>query len=216
MTDNIVTSLVATGPVHGLRASELLDRFLSSHREDRIALSDLVAALGDRAFGALLLVFALLNLIPVPLPGLSTVLGIPMVLLAAQLTLGRHKVWLPARLAAVTMPRDSFARMIGRAERHLQRIEKLLRPRWTRLTEGMAERGIGTVCLVLALVLSLPIPFGNLLPAFAIALMALGLLEEDGICVLAGLVVAAISLTVVAGVIGMAVQAGLALVERIF
>jgi hypothetical protein len=69
---------------------------------------------------------------------------------------------------------------------------------------------------VLALVLSLPIPFGNLLPAFAIALMALGLLEEDGVCVLAGLVVAAISLTVVAGVIGMAVQAGLALVERIF
>jgi hypothetical protein len=45
---------------------------------------------------------------------------------------------------------------------------------------------LGGVCLVLSGVLILPIPFGNLLPAAAMAIIALGALERDGIWILGG------------------------------
>ena len=63
------------------------------------------------------------------------------------------------------------------------------------------EYVVGLVCLLLAAVLVLPIPLGNMLPALAISLMALGVLERDGLWVLAGLIVAAISTVVVSGVV---------------
>jgi hypothetical protein len=87
------------------RVSELLDFFVAGHPGDRIVLGDLIDLLGDRAFGAMLLIFALPNMVPVPLPGLSTVLGAPMVLFAAQLMLGHPKPWLPARLSKLSIAR---------------------------------------------------------------------------------------------------------------
>ena len=63
---------------------------------ETLRFADLLAGLGERAFGALLLVFALPNCLPVPaLPGLSTLMALPLVLLSAQLALGRRQPWLP-------------------------------------------------------------------------------------------------------------------------
>src|SRR5262245_54418873 len=77
------------------RTSHLLRDFVTSHPEPRISLGALRDALGDRGFGVLLFIFALPNLVPVNIPLLSAVLGLPLVLLAAQLTYGRHKPWFP-------------------------------------------------------------------------------------------------------------------------
>ncbi|QQP89610.1 exopolysaccharide biosynthesis protein [Skermanella sp. TT6] len=198
------------------RASELLDIFVEGHPDDRIVLGDLITLLGDRAFGALLLIFALPNMIPVPLPGLSTVLGLPMVLFAAQLMLGHPAPWLPARLARLTVRRETFLTMVGATKRYLVWAERLLRPRWSILTDGPGERLLGAVCLLLSLILILPIPLGNLLPAFAVALMALGLLEKDGVCVTIGLCVAAGSVTVVVAVVVLIVEAALLLYRQLF
>ena len=63
------------------------------HRE-RIFLSDVLDALGERALTTLMLVFALPNALPAP-PGTSAVLGLPLLCLSAQLTTGRPP-WLPA------------------------------------------------------------------------------------------------------------------------
>ena len=71
------------------------------------------------------------------------------------------------------------------------------------------------MCLLLAVVLVLPIPLGNVLPAVAISLLALAVLERDGLWVLAGLAVALVSMLVVSGVIFALVQAALLLIERL-
>ena len=55
--------------------------------------------------------------------------------------------------------------------------------------------------LALAIVLALPIPLGNMLPAFAISLMALGVLERDGLWVIIGVLVGVFSLVIVSGVV---------------
>ena len=84
---------------------------------------------------------------------------------------------------------------------------RLLRPRAVALSQPPMEYLVGLVCLLLAVVLVLPVPLGNMLPALAISLLALGILERDGLWILAGLVAAAVSAVVVSGVVYAAVKA---------
>ena len=49
------------------------------------------------------------------------------------------------------------------------------------LTGDTPERVIGAFYLVLAVILTLPIPLGNVLPALAISIIALGMIERDGV-----------------------------------
>jgi len=166
---------------------------------ERVAVRDLLDALGDRAVAALMFVFAVPNVLPVP-PGTSAVLGAPLIFLAAQLAFGLRP-WLPAVIASRTMTRADFAALVRRVGPWLARAERLLRPRAMRLALPPMEFAIGLVCLLLAVVLALPIPLGNMLPALAISLLALGILERDGLWVLAGLAAAVASGVVVSGVI---------------
>jgi len=179
--------------------SAVLQALADDVTRERISVSDLLAALGDRALAALLFVFALPNVLPVP-PGTSVVLGTPLVFLAAQLALGRAP-WLPSVIMQRSMLRADFASLVRRMAPWLVRGERLLRPRLMALTTPPIEYVVGLVCLVLALVLALPIPLGNVLPALAICLLALGVLERDGLWVLAGLLTTAASAAVVSGVI---------------
>jgi hypothetical protein len=166
---------------------------------ERVSLSDLLDLLGDRALAALLLIFALPNVIPVP-PGASAILGMPMVLVAAQLAFVRQP-WLPDFLAKRSLSRSQFETVVNRMGPWLARAEKLLRPRWLALSGPSAERLVGAVCLLLSLVVFLPIPLGNMLPTFAVCVLCLGLMERDGLCVLCGALLGAVSLVVVAGVV---------------
>ena len=171
------------------RTSELLRDFVAQQSGPRISLGALRDALGDRGFGVLLFIFALPNLVPVNIPLLSAVLGLPLVLLAAQLSYGRHKPWFPEWLTNQTFPRQGFDAVVARALPALERAERLLRPRLSVLLSWTGERLIGIAILVLALVLTLPIPFANWLPAFAIAIIGLAIVEKDGVAVLVGLAV---------------------------
>jgi hypothetical protein len=81
------------------------------------------------------------------------------------------------------MPRASFEAVLRRSLPYLERAEAVLRPRLTPLLSWTGERLIGLALLVLTVVLTLPIPFGNWLPAFSIAIVGLALAEKDGIAV---------------------------------
>jgi len=201
---------------NGARTSQLLREFLASHSEPRISLGALRDALGDRGFGVLLFIFALPNLVPVNIPLLSAVLGFPLVLLAAQLSYGRHKPWFPDWLTAQSFPRQGFSNVVLRALPYLERTERLLRPRLTMLLSWTGERVIGVAILILALVLTLPIPFANWLPACAISIIALAILEKDGLAVLVGIAVGVASLLVAATVVIGLIKASILLFSRIF
>lgn len=157
-------------------------RRIAARVEDRIRIADLTASFGDRAFGALLLVFAVPNLVPLP-PGSSTVLGAPLLLVAAQLALGRSSLWLPRTVGNWSLQKRDLQRIVDYGVPTLRRTERLLAPRLGLLLQ---ERLIGIACLLLALILILPIPFGNMLPAFAVCAFALGLVQRDGVAALVG------------------------------
>jgi hypothetical protein len=192
----------APAPLNGRSSlSALLLRLAADPARDRISAGDMLDLFGARAFGALLVVFAAPNMIPLPLPGLSALTGAPLVILAVQLLQGRRKPWLPAFVRDRSFARSDFLRMVDRLAPGLQRIERMTRPRLNWLTEAAAERIVGAFAVVLALILFLPLPFGNFLPGLALSLAGLGLLERDGLAVLAGGVVGAIGVLVVSGAV---------------
>jgi hypothetical protein len=196
----------AAGPAAKATLSLMLQTLAHDECRERISVGDLLVALGDRALAALLFVFAVPNVLPVP-PGTSAILGAPLVFLAAQLAFGRRS-WLPAVIARRTMTRSDFAALVRRIGPWLARAERLLRPRAERLALPPMEYLVGIVCLLLAVVLVLPVPLGNMLPALAISLLALGILERDGLWILAGLATAAAAAIVVSGVVFAMVKAG--------
>ena len=200
--------------IHGGQTlSAVLLALAAQTDRERLSIGDLLAALGDRALGALLFIFAFPNVLPMP-PGTSTLLGAPLIFLAAQLMLGRGP-WLPAVLSRRSLAHADFAVLVRRVVPGLQRAERLLRPRLPWVARPPMEYALGAVCLLLALVLVLPIPLGNMLPALAISLIALAVLERDGLWALAGLVVAVVSAVVVSGVVFALVKAGYFLLRQV-
>jgi hypothetical protein len=181
-----------------------------------VTLESLRDALGDRGFGVLLLIFAVPNLIPVNIPLISAALGAPLVLLAAQLSYGRHKPWFPHWFTRQSVPRANFEAVVLRAIPYLERAEAFLRPRLAPLLSWTGERLIGLFLLVLTVVLALPIPFGNWLPAFAICIIGLAIVEKDGLAVLIGVAVGVLSLVVAGTVVIALVHAFFLLLSGLF
>lgn len=168
------------------RLSDVLREIVDDGDSPYITVGDLLRRLDGRAFGALMLIFAFPNILPAP-PGLSGVLGLPLIYLSAQMMLGRTP-WLPPFIFNRSLSRDNFRSLIDRAGPVLTRVEKLLAQRWSSLTSQPAERLLGALCLVLSLMLALPVPLGNLMPALAICIIALGILERDGYWIILGLI----------------------------
>ena len=190
----------ATADEDGRRLSSILASLVADPARERIGIGELVSAMQDRAFGVLMFVFAIPNVLPTP-PGVSSVLGAPLLLLSLQLALGRKAPWLPQFIARRSLPAAEFGVVVRRVVPWIARAERLLKPRLGLLARPPAERLIGLVCLLLAIVLFLPIPLGNMLPAFAISVFSLAILERDGVAVLLGYVLSAVSVVVVAGVV---------------
>ncbi|MGQ0665283.1 MAG: exopolysaccharide biosynthesis protein [Pseudomonadota bacterium] len=199
------------------KVSELLAALSREHRGERVRIGDLLAAFGDRAFGVLMLVFALPNAVGLgAIPGVSTVFGLPQVILALQMTIGFERPWMPAWLLERGIARTDFASMVDKSMPYLVKAERILRPRWTMLASGPAERILGVAFLVPAIVVSLPIPLGNWLPAVAIGIMAIGLIERDGLAVSAGTAVGVVSVALAAGVVLGGAAAGFLLFQQVF
>jgi hypothetical protein len=182
------------------RLSTLL-RLLAEGEKHQYTVSELIDVFQDRTFGALMLLFALLNLIPLP-PGSSFILGAPLVVLAAQVTMGFRKIWLPQRVLQIPVKASDLGRVTRRVTPYLRWVERLLNPRLTIFFGGGGDRVIGLICLLLAVLLFLPIPFANMLPALAIAFFSLALIEKDGIAALVGLLMAGVALGVLIAIYG--------------
>ena len=172
------------------RLSDIVASIDGSHE---LTVGMLVDLFGERAFGAVMFIFAIPNIIPLP-PGASAVLGLPLVFLTFQLMIGRQTIWLPQAVRRRAISSHFTELFQNRATPFLRRFERILKPRISVLARtDLAERAIGIVAFVLAVILVLPIPLVNMLPGAAIACLALGLAERDGLAVLFGYTLSAVT-----------------------
>ena len=169
-------------------------------RSEELSLADLVASLGERSMGWALLVFALINLLPLPM-GTDMITAIPVLVVTTQIALGYDELRLPGFIARRRISRKRFQKLVLRLGPVLRPIERVLKPRLLWLFAGKAERALGCFLCLVGLALFAPIPFSGYMPAFAIALAGIGLIERDGLVALAGAAVglAGIGVTIAFG-----------------
>ena len=146
--------------------SRVLRDVLDRAEGDSITLATIVDSLGERTMAILMILFCLPNCLPVP-PGVGLVFGFPMLLVATQMILAYQRPWLPRKLLSRSIKTDAYARMIDLAEPRLQRVESYLKPRYTFLFSGIAERLLGIFFALCAISVILPLPGSNFPPAIA-------------------------------------------------
>lgn len=180
------------------RFSDELATFANAVDDERVNLGMIVQFMRQRSISALLLFLALPMVLPIPAPGISVLFGVPLILVSAQLLLGRRRVWLPAGLARRSMGRSDFVAFVVRALPTLRRLETIIRPRFCWMAGDWTMMPIGAICLLLAIIITLPVPLGHMLPGAAISLLAMGLMERDGLAISLGVMTAGVALAVVA------------------
>ncbi len=196
-------------PDDALPTSELLIQTVEHGRADNMSVGDLIDGLGDRAFAIIFLLLVLPTAIPGP-PGLPVVFGIPLMFVTAQLWFGRPKPWLPEIIKRRRFSRPALLAMLRGAQPKLARLEAVCRPRLHRLSGPRGERWIGAFfCFcTLFLVNPIPVPFSHLPLAIALVILALGLVERDGIVIIAGLIASVAGIVINVSLVGSALVLG--------
>jgi hypothetical protein len=129
-------------------------------------------------------------MVPVSIPGVSTVFGTAILLISISRLLGRN-LWLPKRTERRVLPTEKLRAGLNRGSIWLQRLERVSRPHrlsWL-ASPGLMDILTNCAMIVGSLLLMAPfglIPFSNTLPALALLFFAVGLLQRDGLCILFG------------------------------
>jgi hypothetical protein len=162
--------------------------------------------LHTRAWGGLLFIFAAINCLPLP-PGTSAFFALPILIVSAQMVIGRGSPWFPKRLDRRGVTKQELQRLISKIGWLEARVERIFKPRLGGLTGPTATRVIGVVCFFLALVAAIPVPLFHVAPAGAIVLFGLALIYRDGALVIAASIAAVLAIVVDALIIGSGVVA---------
>ena len=183
--------------LNGRKISDILKTLPENFTTETISIADLKEALSIRAYGVFLLVLALPNLIPIPAPGLSLILGAPLFLVTFQLMLGLKSPWLPNFISKRSIKTTQLQKVRDYIIPYMEKLEIIIEPRLIYLTTHLTNRFIALICVVLSLMIMMPIPIGNALPALAICLFAVGILQRDGLFVIFGGVITLLSATLI-------------------
>lgn len=172
-------------PARPLPLSQRLAQIVEEPGPDRLTFSELATQLHARAWGGLLVIFAAINVIPLP-PGASIFFAVPLIIVTAQMAFGRASPWFPARIDRRGVAKVDLSRLIEKMEWLEVRVERMFKPRLPVLTGPTATRLIGIVCFILALMTTLPIV--HVAPAAVIVLFGLALVYRDGVLAIAAAV----------------------------
>lgn len=202
--------------MHGEALSLRIRALIRSLPRTGITLSELVHRVGNDGLLILAALLTLVFLIPISIPGVSTVFGAAILLIGLARLL-RRELWIPERIAHKTIATRKLRPMLRKALPLLHRLERVSRPNriaWL-VANGPAERMNNASLILGAVLLMMPfglIPFSNTFPAVALLFFAIGLLQRDGVCVLLGYVANVLTIVYFALLIG---GGGLALREMV-
>ena len=154
-----------------------------------VTLREILSVIGREGMLVFCILLALPFMVPVSIPGVSTVFGLVMVLIGVGIMTDRQP-WLPDRLMRKRFPADKLRLALEKSAVWIHRLGRISRPSIPVLTHGMGMARVNGLMLVAsALLLMVPfslIPFSNTLPGLAILFLAIGMLQRDGRSILLG------------------------------
>jgi len=181
-----------------MKLSETIESLLAEYHDRPFPVGLLVARTGEQGFGLIsgLLTLPLILPVPIPLAGLSTVLGLGVIVSGLQLANGKHEPYLPPFIARFELSPAFSQTVLKNLGRLLHPVERLARTRLLNVSYNGSLRRFSGLCMAwcaVLMALPLPIPFTNLIPAYTILFFAIGLLELDGLLFLMGFAMTALT-----------------------
>ncbi|WGM29855.1 exopolysaccharide biosynthesis protein [Brevundimonas sp. NIBR11] len=170
----------------------LLRRLADDGADRGLTLHQIRDRLDERAYGLLILILSIPCLVP-GLYGVPQVVGVIIILIAAQLLIGREEPWLPGWVLNLRARGKWLKAMAEFAETRLGWIDRLSRPRLLMFATGAGERM--TALFMILATLTIVLPMTNTIPSIALALLSVGLIQRDGLFVLGGAAVTTAWLT---------------------
>ncbi len=174
-----------------MKLSQTLTELLVEYTDRPLSIHILLKRSGSNGFGMIagMLTIPMLIPSPIPLAGFSALVGSGIILIGCQLALGYERPYLPQRITRLELSPSASQKLLQNINRLLQPLERLSRYRFPRFSNGWWGGRVIGICLAwdaLLMSLPLPIPFTNLLPAYTILFLSIGLLESDGLFILIG------------------------------
>ena len=198
-----------------LRFSHDIKSLLQRLAEKPLSLGDILAETSERGFSLVIALLVLPFLFPIP-PGLTGVPGTACLILSVQMALGRRSPWLPKKIADFKFPRWFAQQLLQNLRRVTRVLEKIVRPRFSKLTESKYIWRLNGLCISwLAILLILPIPMTNPIPTGVILLLAVAALEADGLVMCISYVLT-ILITLLFGFISYAIWQGSTMLPALF
>jgi hypothetical protein len=184
------------------RASTTLSRLVTeAQSREGLTIAEALHLMGKSGFGFVMLLLALPALIPIPGP-FGMVFGSALAIVSLQFAIGLKSLWLPAALADRRISANAFEALERYASPMIRKIEYFVRTgRLVTFTGPRMPYLLGLPVFCLAVAVALPIPFGNLAPVAALCVIAIGLIERDGLVVLLGLCMTLIALAVTGAIL---------------
>lgn len=169
--------------------SAVLQDVINAMDDDHVTLRQILEKMGESGLLLLCGLLSLPFLVPVSIPGVSTVFGAGIVLIGIAITFNRFP-WLPAKVADRKLERARLVPVLERGLNILRKVDRFVRPRLPGLTVGTVVNRINGLILTAAgVLLMMPlsfIPFSNTLPGVAILLLSTGISQRDGVVVALG------------------------------
>jgi len=178
------TSAASSRPAFSDELRDLAARFA----DHPVRVGQVLDAMQGRGFNLLLVFIALPFITPIPLPGLSLPFGLAVAIIGSRLALGK-KPWLPTKLLERELPPQFLDKVLRAARRIVNALEFFLRPRLAFMSDHFIFRRTAGILIALSgilMLLPVPLPFSNSLPALTVLLLAAGALERDGAFFVAG------------------------------
>jgi hypothetical protein len=169
------------------RLSADLEAVRSESAGKPLTVEELQSALKGRGVAMLLLLLSL-PFCFIPVPGLSTPFGIAVLLMGIRIAFGQ-KPWLPKLIRQRSISPSRLVKVLTGGIRFARIMEKIVKPRMQflhRWPGALNLIGVGIASGGLLLLLPLPIPFSNMVPAWAVVFLTAGMMERDGVLVLLG------------------------------
>ncbi|MCU1038060.1 exopolysaccharide biosynthesis protein [Stenotrophomonas maltophilia] len=170
--------------------AQQIEQMIDELPGDQVSVGTLLSALGDEGLLLMVILLSAIFIIPVSIPGLSTVFGASILLIGLSRVRNRP-LRVPQKLARREIATDKLKTNLGRALKWVHRMERLSRPmRLAVMVRSKKMMRLNNLMLVFATLLLMapagPIPFSNTLPALALMSFAIGFIQRDGAAVAAG------------------------------
>ena len=166
-----------------------------------LSIGEALETMGRTSIAFTILFLAIPALTPIPGP-FGMVFGTALALVSLQIVAGGRKVWLPAVIRNRQVSLTALDLVVRHAVPVIARVEKVVRSgRLKALTGPTVQVLLGIPVFLLAVVIALPIPFGNILPVFSLVVLAVALMERDGLVTLIGLLLTTVTIGVTAALL---------------